>query len=134
MMDEARKNGYNTVSELSRALNYKSSEKLYRLKRSDDNKPSFSVIEDLANLFDNIDLEYLITGIRSDSNREEQTEVTEDPRSDYSTKARLLQTLFDEDSAELNAKIDRILDNQDKILQRLNQGIRIDSISDENDL
>ncbi len=65
MMSEANKNGYSSVSELAKALKYSSTEKLYRLGRSEKNKPSFEIIEDLTNLFEFADLRYLITNKRS---------------------------------------------------------------------
>ena len=42
-------------------LNYKSSEKINRLK-FDDNKPSFEIINDISNKFENINVEWLVTG------------------------------------------------------------------------
>ncbi|UUC45557.1 S24 family peptidase [Flavobacterium cerinum] len=50
------------VGELARKLGYSSPEKLYRLERDNSNKPSYQIILDLSNLFDDVDLNWLMTG------------------------------------------------------------------------
>jgi phage repressor protein C with HTH and peptisase S24 domain len=64
MMEELEGQGVTDVSTLSRKLGYDRPEKLYRLKRNPDSKPSMDILTDLTNTFENIDLEYLITGKR----------------------------------------------------------------------
>jgi hypothetical protein len=131
MMSEAGKNGYSSVSELTRALKYKSTEKLYRLKRSNDNKPSFTIIEDLTNLFDSIDLEYLVTGKRTKYEALNELNNAEEVTSVYKTKVELLKSLFNEGGDDINKKIDDVLTNQIKILDLLNKGVHLDSIKNE---
>ncbi len=130
-MSEAGKNGYSSVSELTRALKYKSTEKLYRLKRSNDNKPSFTIIEDLTNLFDSIDLEYLVTGKRTKYEALNELNNAEEVTSVYKTKVELLKSLFNEGGDDINKKIDDVLTNQIKILDLLNKGVHLDSIKNE---
>ena len=131
MMSEAGKNGYSSVSELTRALKYKSTEKLYRLKRSNDNKPSFTIIEDLTNLVDSIDLEYLVTGKRTKYEALNELNNAEEVTSVYKTKVELLKSLFNEGGDDINKKIDDVLTNQIKILDLLNKGVHLDSIKNE---
>ncbi len=130
-MSEAGKNGYSSVSELTRALKYKSTEKLYRLKRSNDNKPSFTIIEDLTNLFDSIDLEYLVTGKRTKYEALNELNNAEEVTSVYKTKVELLKSLLNEGGDDINKKIDDVLTNQIKILDLLNKGVHLDSIKNE---
>ena len=121
-MNQAHKHGYNSVADLTRALKYNSTEKLYRLKRSNDNKPSFTIIEDLANLFDSVDLEYLITGNPRSYETLKNLHNAEEVPSDYKTKVELLKSLLGSDDIEaMNNKIDSILKNQIEILNRLDK-------------
>lgn len=62
MMYIAYKSGYKNVNELSKALNYKSPEKLYRLERNKNAKPSIDIISDFSNMFDKEDILWVITG------------------------------------------------------------------------
>lgn len=62
MMYITSKAGYKNINELSKALNYKSPEKLYRLERNAKAKPSIDIISDFANLFANENIYWLITG------------------------------------------------------------------------
>lgn len=108
MMHEAKRNGYKTVPQLTDALGYKSTEKLYRLGRNPDNKPSFQIIEDLTNLFDNVDLRYLITGEKSVYEHKEtpKTEVVNEPNETYE-KLQKINELFKD--KELHSKFDDLL-------------------------
>lgn len=127
MMNEARKNGYDTVSSLTKALKYKSTEKLYRLKRSNNNKPSFTIIEDLTNLFDSIDLEYLVTGKKTSYKHFSEINNAEEVTSVYKTKVELLKSLFNEGGDDINKKIDDVLSNQKKILALLEKSSRLEA-------
>ena len=62
MMHIASKAGYKNISELAKALNYKSPEKLYRLERNKNAKPSIDIIADFANKFAKENIYWLITG------------------------------------------------------------------------
>jgi len=88
-MSEANKNGYSSVSDLSEALGYKSAEKLYRLKRNPDSRPSFEILRDITNLFENVDLHYLIT------NEFDNRSVVNEPAQVY--KMRTDRTIQDQD-------------------------------------
>lgn len=63
LLSYARSQGINNISALSEALGYEKPEKLYRLKRDDKARPSFEVIADITNLFETLNLRWLITGI-----------------------------------------------------------------------
>jgi phage repressor protein C with HTH and peptisase S24 domain len=54
--------GIKSPAELAAALNYNSGEKLYRLFRNEDNKPSTDILTDLSNLFEGVNLTWLLTG------------------------------------------------------------------------
>jgi hypothetical protein len=66
LMQVAGYHGIKNVQKLSEHLGYSSPEKLYRLERDPNAKPSFKVILDITKKFDNFDLEWLITGERSE--------------------------------------------------------------------
>lgn len=53
--------GYSGIPELAKALGYSSPEKLYRLKK-ENAKPSVDILQDLSNKFEDLDLNWLITG------------------------------------------------------------------------
>ncbi|CDF80612.1 peptidase, S24/S26A/S26B/S26C family [Formosa agariphila KMM 3901] len=61
-MQLASTKGIKNAQKLSEYLEYKSPEKLYRLERNSDAKPSFAILQDLSKKFENADLNYLITG------------------------------------------------------------------------
>lgn len=53
--------GYSGIPELAKALGYSSPEKLYRLKK-ENAKPSVDILQDLSNKFEDLDLNWYITG------------------------------------------------------------------------
>lgn len=53
--------GYSGIPELAKALGYNSPEKLYRLKK-ENTKPSVDILQDLSNKFDDLNLNWYITG------------------------------------------------------------------------
>lgn len=53
--------GYSGIPDLAKALGYSSPEKLYRLKK-ENTKPSVDILLDLSNKFEDLDLNWLITG------------------------------------------------------------------------
>ncbi len=54
--------GYNSINDFAKnGLGYNASEKLNRLK-DEKNKPSFDIIADISNKFEDIDLNWLVTG------------------------------------------------------------------------
>ena len=53
--------GYSGIPDLAKALGYSSPEKLYRLKK-ENAKPSVDILQDLSNKFEDLDLNWLITG------------------------------------------------------------------------
>lgn len=57
----AVKYGYSGIPELAKALGYGSPEKLYRLKK-ENTKPSVDILQDLSNKFEDLDLNWFITG------------------------------------------------------------------------
>lgn len=62
IMQIAGNHGYKNANELAKALGYKSPEKLYRLERNPDAKPSVDILEDISNLFENANLNWILTG------------------------------------------------------------------------
>jgi phage repressor protein C with HTH and peptisase S24 domain len=62
LMQYAEKQGINNVNELAEALKYRSPEKLYRLKRDPNAKPSYDILTDISNLFDKLNMGWLLTG------------------------------------------------------------------------
>lgn len=62
ILELAEIEGIKNIPELADRLGYDSPEKLYRLKRNPNAKPSFDILEDLTNKFEHWNLRYLITG------------------------------------------------------------------------
>jgi len=129
--------GFKNVRSLALdGLGYKSYEKLNRLKDS-NNKPSINIIEDIANLFDDVSLDWLVLGkgnIIIDN--QQQPTVTnsntdsklEDLFADYlgSPKAKkVINQLIAEHMIGINSMI-KLLVLKDEITKEL------DSVLDEN--
>lgn len=53
--------GFSGIPDLAKALGYSSPEKLYRLKK-ENAKPSVDILQDLSNKFEDLDLNWYITG------------------------------------------------------------------------
>jgi len=62
MMLIAESEGLVGVRDLAVFLGYASAEKLYRLNRGENAKPSFDIIEDFSNKFDRYNMNWVITG------------------------------------------------------------------------
>lgn len=84
LLEFALKEGIKGIPGLATKLGYKSPEKLYRLQRNPETKPSFDIIADIAKSFSNIDLRWLITGEKqevqsnlADSDQELRTKTQE---------------------------------------------------------
>ena len=54
--------GFESVTELAEYLGYAKPEKLYRLKRDGNAKPSADIIEDFTNKFEDLNIRWFITG------------------------------------------------------------------------
>lgn len=68
-------NGIKNMQELARKLGYTSAEKLYRLERDPNNKPSFQMLIDLSNLFEDLDMNWVLTGVGDYKNSKHAIEV-----------------------------------------------------------
>lgn len=78
--------GFSTLNNFAiKALGYSSSEKLNRLK-SENNKPSINIIQDISNKFDDISIEWLLFG-KGEMLKGEQ------PRKEPSREDRLLSLI-----------------------------------------
>ena len=108
----ALKQGVRSVSDLARALGYERPERLYRLQRNTEAKPSFKVIADVANLFVNLNLRWLITGEGAEEIEEELLKV-EEPIALYLSKA--------EGQERLLAEKDKVIDQQQQTIQVLHE-------------
>jgi hypothetical protein len=56
------KKGLKNVPDLADALGYESPQKIYRLGQAENAKPSYDIIQDFSNLFDDLNLRWFITG------------------------------------------------------------------------
>lgn len=54
--------GIKNLSQLAKMLGYSSPEKLYRLERSPEAKPSIEIIEDFTNKFEDLNIRWFISG------------------------------------------------------------------------
>lgn len=57
--------GFKNANEFGKALGYSSSEKISRLIRNPENRPSFEILQDIANKFDDVSLDWLVSGQHS---------------------------------------------------------------------
>lgn len=58
----ALKEGIDGITALSKVLGYDNAEKLYRLKRNPEAKPSVDILEDVSNKFEFLNMNWVITG------------------------------------------------------------------------
>ena len=63
MMIIATKSGYKNANDLSKHLGYKSPEKLYRLERDGNAKPSVDILIDFTKKFPTANMNWLLTGL-----------------------------------------------------------------------
>jgi hypothetical protein len=54
--------GIRNVAELSSLLGYGSPQKIYRLRQTQDSKPSYDIIQDFSNQFDDLNMRWFLTG------------------------------------------------------------------------
>ncbi|OEK00158.1 hypothetical protein BFP97_00885 [Roseivirga sp. 4D4] len=107
----AQSQGINNVSLLSEALGYDKPEKLYRLKRDSKARPSFEVIADITNLFENLNLRWLITGIGNreiEISQSESLNMVQEPESVYLTQSQAQKKLLKEKERLINQQQETI--------------------------
>lgn len=71
------KKGLKNVSELAEKLGYASPQKIYRLKQEENSKPSYDIIFDLSNKFEDLNLRWFITGDGEPFNAYTENQVAE---------------------------------------------------------
>jgi len=54
--------GFKNVAELAEKLGYASPQKIYRLKQEENSKPSYDIIRDFSNKFEDLNLRWFVTG------------------------------------------------------------------------
>jgi len=54
--------GIRNVAELSSLLGYGSPQKIYRLRQTQDSKPSYDIIQDFSNKFEDLNVRWFLTG------------------------------------------------------------------------
>lgn len=96
-------------------LNYSSSEKLNRLKKENTN-PSVEILLDISNKFEDINIDWLLTGKgnisrNEDLNKEQSYDIVSETASDYSKnkndfKEKLIEVLQTQNSDLRNDKIE----------------------------
>lgn len=112
--------GISNVQKLSEFLEYKSPEKLYRLERDQTAKPSFAILLDIANKFENVNMNWLITG-------DGEMEVQEDGQQGIS-RVRLLEII---ELIEDHEKEFMQLRQFRRLIERLATKEYIDKVMDE---
>ena len=111
MLTYAQIQGIKNTKALSDALGFEKPERLYRLKRDANARPSFETIEGLTNLFENLNLRWLITG----KGPQELPSFTgvEEPPTVYMTRA--------EEREKLLLEKERVIDQQQETISALNK-------------
>lgn len=62
LLQLSKSQGVDNVKDLAKKLGYASGEKIYRLKRDESAHPSVDMLLDISNTFENVDLNWLLTG------------------------------------------------------------------------
>lgn len=123
LLDYSQSQGIKNIPALSTALGYDKPERLYRLNRSIEARPSFEVIEGLAELFPNLNLRWLISGmgpmeIPNIHKMEEDLDgsMVEEPAAVYKTRSSQQKQLLSEK--------ERIISQQQETINALNEAYR----------
>jgi len=102
--------GFKNISDFSYYVGFPAPEKLYRLGRSPKNKPSFDMLVQISNKFEDLNLNWLIKGVgamtitdTTESDLPTQTDTT-DAVADSITK--LIQTISDTNDSALRENIE----------------------------
>ena len=77
--------GFKNTNEFAKHLGWKSPEKLYRLERKENAKPSYDIIKDISNKFENIDLRWLITGKSVNTPSDKSVDTFQEQHEKYNT-------------------------------------------------
>ena len=129
----AQSEGIMNANQLSKHLGYGSSEKISRLGRGKNTKPGFDLLFDLANMFENVPLYWLITG-KAESSRLYEDHIDSESLqvNDASGAYRKLPPKFSQ-SAEasnmgqtdhnLNPLFQELLDEKDEVIASLKEVI-----------
>lgn len=104
------------VQGLSNELGYKSSEKIYRLNRSEKARPGFDILLDISNKFENLNMAWLISG-KGDMILKPITEVSELKANQNSSD--LFAQLMGVFTSKLTEAIQPTLDEHKKQIERL---------------
>ena len=102
--------GYSGIPDLAKALGYSSPEKLYRLKK-ENAKPSVDILQDLSNKFEDLDLNWYITG---EGSLQKKTKVVYQP--DVDTDHKTIKEPEVKYTANLPAVITVDSHNQDNVV------------------
>jgi len=102
--------GYSGIPELAKALGYSSPEKLYRLKK-ENAKPSVDILQDLSNKFEDLDLNWYITG---EGSLQKKTKIVYQP--DVDTDHKTIKEPEGRYTANLPAVITVDSHNQDNVV------------------
>lgn len=111
MLSYAQAQGIKNTKALADALGFDKPERLYRLKRDADARPSFETLEGLAYLFENLNLRWLITG-QGPRELPSFTGVQEPPTV-YITRA--------EERKKLLGEKERVINQQQETITALNE-------------
>lgn len=112
LLSYAERQGIKNTSVLADALGYDKPERLYRLKRDENARPSFEVIEDVTNLFESLNVRWLITGKGEPelSEKEEgELNLAQEPESIYLTKSQEQKKLLKEKERVINQQQETIV-------------------------
>lgn len=115
LLSYSQSQGIKNLSALSDALGYEKPEKLYRLKRDKTARPSFEVLADITNLFEDLDLRWLITGISKGYAIPKPSEpnVFREPQAEYMSRST--------DGQQLLKEKERLIDQQKETIAALNE-------------
>jgi hypothetical protein len=83
------KKGLKNVAELAMILGYGSPQKLYRLNQAENSKPSYDIIQDFSNKFEDLNLRWFITGEGEPFTPSSLQNLTAEPIEYYKTQAEV---------------------------------------------
>jgi hypothetical protein len=76
------------VAELASILGFKSPQKIYRLRQAENSKPSYDIIQDFSNKFEDLNIRWFITG-EGEPFLKSSPGMVEEPAESYKTQGEI---------------------------------------------
>jgi hypothetical protein len=81
--------GLKNVAELAGMLGYGSPQKIYRLRQAENSKPSYDIIQDFSNKFEDLNMRWFVTGEGEPFTSSASKTMVAEPTENYKTQSEI---------------------------------------------